>query len=324
MHKTWLASYLFYNEPWEGFLKDAVFPFVNNILEEELAESYFFIRYWERGPHIRLRFYGDGHNMDNVVKPRIKEYFDDYFLKFASTRKDPEVMSSLPEDQQWFSNNSVQFIPYEPETERYGGDPAIRVAEEQFRLSSDTILSIIGESGAWNYERAMGAAIQLHLAFAHAVGMSREETKEFFRYIFTGWLPMAYETGLPLTEEKRIEMRQEVLHAFEENYKKQEASLKGFHATLWEAFSEDAEFEQEWLNKWLEGMRSVKTQLHSLNNTGKLIFPHRVVTYPNYSTEEEKASFWSIYSSYVHMTNNRLGVLNRDEGYLAYLIQKSL
>ena len=29
---------------------------------------------------------------------------------------------------------------------------------------------------------------------------------------------------------------------------------------------------------------------------------------------------WAIYDSYVHMTNNRLGILNRDEAYLAYIM----
>ncbi|MGB5931124.1 MAG: lantibiotic dehydratase C-terminal domain-containing protein, partial [Cyclobacteriaceae bacterium] len=33
---------------------------------------------------------------------------------------------------------------------------------------------------------------------------------------------------------------------------------------------------------------------------------------------------WRIYDSYVHMTNNRLGIQNRDEAYLAYLIKKCL
>src|SRR5688572_26222679 len=109
MNKTWLASYLYYNEPWEGFLKNAVSPFVKNVLEEKLAESYFFIRYWERGPHIRLRFYGDPDVLDTIVKPRLKSYFDDYFIKFSSERFEPEMIRQLPEEQQWFSNNSVQF-----------------------------------------------------------------------------------------------------------------------------------------------------------------------------------------------------------------------
>ena len=32
----------------------------------------------------------------------------------------------------------------------------------------------------------------------------------------------------------------------------------------------------------------------------------------------------AIYSSFVHMTNNRLGLVNWDEGYLAYLIKSSV
>ena len=30
------------------------------------------------------------------------------------------------------------------------------------------------------------------------------------------------------------------------------------------------------------------------------------------------------YADYLHLTNNRLGVLNRDEGYLAYLMMRSM
>jgi hypothetical protein len=40
--------------------------------------------------------------------------------------------------------------------------------------------------------------------------------------------------------------------------------------------------------------------------------------------QEEKQRLWFIYSSYVHMTNNRLGILNQDEAYAAFLISKCL
>jgi len=33
---------------------------------------------------------------------------------------------------------------------------------------------------------------------------------------------------------------------------------------------------------------------------------------------------WSIYADYLHLTNNRLGILNRDEPFLSYLITRSL
>ena len=40
--KTWLATYLYYAEPWEEFLTDAVKPFVESVLENNLAEQFFF------------------------------------------------------------------------------------------------------------------------------------------------------------------------------------------------------------------------------------------------------------------------------------------
>lgn len=42
------------------------------------------------------------------------------------------------------------------------------------------------------------------------------------------------------------------------------------------------------------------------------------------SIGKDRYERWLIYDSYVHMTNNRSGVLNRDEGYLGYLMAKSV
>jgi hypothetical protein len=45
---------------------------------------------------------------------------------------------------------------------------------------------------------------------------------------------------------------------------------------------------------------------------------------PTIDISEEQQQLWPIFESYVHMTNNRLGILNRDESYLGYLMQQSL
>ena len=84
--QTWLAAFLYYAEPWEGFLIKVVQPFVRSVMEKNMAEQFFFIRYWERGPHIRLRFKGEKEPLESKVKPQLESYFRSYFKEKPSQR----------------------------------------------------------------------------------------------------------------------------------------------------------------------------------------------------------------------------------------------
>ena len=51
----YLSFYIFYSEPWKNLLVESVHPLLKKLFDENLINQYFFIRYWEKGPHIRLR-----------------------------------------------------------------------------------------------------------------------------------------------------------------------------------------------------------------------------------------------------------------------------
>ena len=115
---TWLAGYLYYTGARETFLTKAVAPFVHTVLTHGWAGQCFFIRYGERGPHIRLRFQGPADLLEHWVKPRFMTFFQQYYTRYPSQRDEPAWVKDLPRDIQWFPNNSVQFLAYEPESER--------------------------------------------------------------------------------------------------------------------------------------------------------------------------------------------------------------
>lgn len=319
--QQWLAAYLYYAEPWTELLLSAVQPFIHETMQLPGVEQYFFIRYWERGPHIRLRFKGDAAVLEETVKPRLAEFFADYMAQHPSERITPEWEATLPDGDRWYPNNSVQWIDYEPETERYGGEVGILIAERHFQDSSATILRIMQESSVYTYERALGAAIQMHLSFAYAMGMTLKEAQEFYRSIFYGWLPSAYGGHrTDISPEQRKEAQEAVLKAFEEQFERQQQMLLPFHKTVWEALHEGVEFEQEWLNDWIRAVQATARDFHAAKERGEITDPAQST-----SPEVQNNLFGkSILGSYVHMTNNRLGIMNRDEGYLGFLIMRSL
>jgi thiopeptide-type bacteriocin biosynthesis protein len=322
----WLGAYLYYAEPWEKILVEAVKPIADQLIDQGHAEQYFFIRYWERGPHIRLRFKGDAAVLDNKVKPQLTEYFETYFKSNPSVREEPNWPEDITEDRKWYPNNSIQFIEYEPEVERYGGEHGIVIAEQQFQAASNAILAVTQESqDSWDYSRALGGGIQLHLGFGYALGMELDEMSAFFNRFFENWLSRAYYFfEKDIAQEELEKRKKETLEAFEQNFEEQKESLLPFFETVWQALNEGQEFEQEWLNKWVADMSQIGNYLKGIQKKEKLITPdwYMQKKAANFTIEQQER--WSIYDSYVHMINNRLGIQNRDEAYLGYLINESI
>lgn len=315
-HGDWLAAHLFYSEPWEPFLVHAVKPFAEMVVSQKWVEKYFFIRYWDQGPHIRLRLQGNRETLVQIVKPLLEAHFQEYFALHRSER------TKRPSDHTWYPNNSVQFVPYVPEVQRYGGPASIDIAEKQFYASSEAVLSVVTGCVDWHYERALGAAIQLHLAFAHAMGMDLEEARQFFAYLCQRWLAYAY--GTSLGQNLLPARHTELLHTFAQKYERQQRVLISYHNTVWQGLVKGALFEADWFNRWVRAMYQVSELLQEIQGQQQLIPPSRFRYDPEFKTAVANQQRWSILESYIHMTNNRLGVLNHDEAYLGYLIKRSL
>ncbi len=317
--KEWSSVHLHYAEPWENFLSKGIAPFIEKIMCDQLAERFFFIRYWHRGPHIRLRIKSKRENSDELKKI-ISAYFVQFFKENPS---DPlngvnnKEQIKKETDISWLPNNSFHFIPYSPEIERYGGEVAMLIAEKQFEASSKVILSIIKESEAWNYNKAMAKAIQLHLAFAYATGMDLAEAALFYSKIFKIWLPKACTSTEAFDDNKGV-----ILDAFHKNYEVQQETILPFFEKLWTAMKNQEKFEQNWLMEWISDTIQMRKELTNIQNENKF-------TRPKWYTPESVSEVgilnqerWSVYDSYIHMTNNRLGILNRDEGYLGYIMMQ--
>jgi Lantibiotic biosynthesis dehydratase C-term len=163
---SWLVAYLYYDEPWERLLTEAVLPYAEIVAQTGIAESWFFVRYWERGPHIRLRFKAEADVIEKMLRSNLEEHFLNYFESVPSFRIDPSYPPRIPDAYKWLPNNSVQYDVYLPELERYGGVNGMALAEQQFALSSKIVLKSIEALGQqWSYDDALGTGIKLHLSF---------------------------------------------------------------------------------------------------------------------------------------------------------------
>ncbi|MFT5167517.1 MAG: thiopeptide-type bacteriocin biosynthesis protein [Saprospiraceae bacterium] len=328
-NENWLSVHLFYNEPWETFLVEAVAPYVETVLKTGIAQSYFFVRYWKRGPHIRLRFKGEPKALEEVLKPNLLEHFNSYFEDNPSIRTEPEYPEDLPLSQRWLPNNSIQVKTYLREYGRYGGSSGMILSEEQFQLSSATVLDYFStQEDAHAYHEILGAAIRLHISFVYSIGLSVSEAVTFFELIFENWLPAAFEIFENNTPEEVIrEKLKETMALFYESFEEQTEDLIPFHQNLWDDLKSGDSFESDALNNWIQENQRLSLELSQAAETGELsprTDPYILSEAFFQKVPEKNQLLWHIFADYVHMTNNRLGILNQDEAYLAYLMMKSL
>ncbi|MFK7809747.1 MAG: thiopeptide-type bacteriocin biosynthesis protein [Saprospiraceae bacterium] len=324
---SWLAAHLYYNEPWERLLIESVLPFAEIIKQTGIAESWFFIRYWDRGPHIRLRFKATPTVIEQMLRSNTEEHFLNYFQSVPSFRTDPPYPAGIPESYKWLPNNSVCFEAYFPEYQRYGGEAGVGIAEEQFALSSKIILKYIESTGQqWSYDDSLGTAIKLHLSFLKSAGLNYKAVISFLKFYFENWLPHAIvlepgERDATVIQKKKIE----TLQQFSDAYDLQKESLISFHKTLWKGLQQEEDtFVDVLLVEWIRENKLILNNLQQAEKENHLEARHEDFAYQKTKDHPFYQPLWDHYADYMHMTNNRLGVQNKDEGYLGYLMLSAM
>ncbi|MEL6639481.1 MAG: hypothetical protein AAFR05_22235 [Bacteroidota bacterium] len=126
---------------------------------------------------------------------------------------------------------------------------------------------------------------------------------------------------------ERETRERDTLAAFAAAFDQQRAVLIDYHEQLWGALLAGSTFEEPLLNDWIEHQRELAQTLRYALQDQR--FVRRPLHYQFYNTGDAVLSplekqCWMQYADYLHLTNNRLGVLNRDEGYLAYLMMRSM
>ena len=216
--------------------------------------------------------------------------------------------------ESWFENNQVISVNYQPEVLRYGGIDAISLAELQFFASSRIVLNELIENPEWTYDHALGAAIKLHLGFVFSIGMTKELAIEFFRKSCLDWLPRQ------MNQEEGELARRKILIQFEKAYALQKKVILPYISGIWDELEKNPKGNgiPSWEN-WLSINQEVNTNLQLLLKNGLLKIKDLQL-----NTNKTETAIWGILGDFVHMTNNRLGIMNRDEAFLGFMLSEAL
>jgi thiopeptide-type bacteriocin biosynthesis protein len=141
--ETW-KSYRIYYQNYAMY--DGLILLLADLMERWMAEGniskWFFLRYWEDGPHIRIRYLGpegqDAEELFEKARSWIRQHpAGSRLTKQEYFRNHKFDGVPLPLEQLgWYEEGEIVAKPYEPEYERYGGVRLMPLTETLFLESS--------------------------------------------------------------------------------------------------------------------------------------------------------------------------------------------
>ncbi|MEU2791146.1 lantibiotic dehydratase C-terminal domain-containing protein [Streptomyces sp. NPDC007100] len=313
----WVSAHVFYDTDQDALLTGCVRPLVAKLTADGLVQRHFFLRYWEGGPHVRLRLLpartADRAEVERLVAEQIRSFLTrtpspDVVdrSRFAEVSEGLASLEGRPDDQRQEEvrpNNTLDFPPYEREHSDFGYGPAIAAVERHFQESSELALSVV-DTGATVEQRAM-------LAFDLVVGVFAlcDEVRE--RWALHGGPPLPFGSG---PEAADVEPR----------YRAQRAQLQERARRTWRLATRPEGPDHR--AYWLASLRRLRHELHALEDAGAFAneWPASPLAAPLElaATAHPATSLVLLRSG--HLINNRLGLTLWQESQVRFLVGRVL
>jgi thiopeptide-type bacteriocin biosynthesis protein len=326
-HDDWISLHVFYAANANPVLVQCVRPMVARLRERGLLAKWFFIRYWLEGPHVRIRLLPTeprhAEELRRTAEEEIRaflrrrpalyeddrdrsgELYRNMFLAEYSQERWDELYG--PDGTMPFrDNNSVHAIAYEREFDRYGGPAAMALAESHFQESSETVLTLLETTNVHVRTVLLGQAAQLTMGLCFAFLRDEERIAQFLERYRVMW------------ETSYQERSDEQHEKFDRSYARmRDRLLQRLRHVRGSVHGDPSAAPTPLERSWLAHCVQLRDEVLRLAGEGRMSFRDG-------ARPEPQDALAIVLSSYVHMTNNRLGASILDEIYLSYVIAKAL
>ncbi|MFC5826041.1 lantibiotic dehydratase C-terminal domain-containing protein [Nonomuraea insulae] len=171
----WISAHLFHAGSLDALVEHVAAPLTAE-LREDLA-GFFFLHYWEGGPHLRLRVKpaegADAGRIRRLIERRAGAYFAAHPSRRELRTGDYQALAAryaraeglAAYDGRLHPNDAVEFIAYLPERRAYGEEACVAAVEEHFTDSSRLALDLLATKPDQGGRAAIGlAALTLTVA----------------------------------------------------------------------------------------------------------------------------------------------------------------
>ncbi|MFI2238134.1 lantibiotic dehydratase C-terminal domain-containing protein [Streptomyces chrestomyceticus] len=307
----WVCAHVFRDTGHDALLTGCLRPLVKELTADGLLHRYFFLRYWEGGPHVRMRFLPTGTAASREVRQRVATAVGAFLrerpapdtvdrARYAGLAGELAALEDLSEhDRELRPNNSVEFLPYLREHAVYGHGPAMAATEQHFHESSELTLALIA-AGTTGQQRA-AVALDLMLAVLALCDELRAQWVDSGQPL----IPFAEGTEPAATEEHYLARREHL----------RERALR-----VWQLAPDPAGATPQ--AHWLRSLRTLRDRLSGWEDAGT--FTSEWARSPLNQGGPDLAALPHPATTLIllrcaHLANNRLGLTLSEENHLRFL-----
>ncbi|WP_141523432.1 MULTISPECIES: thiopeptide-type bacteriocin biosynthesis protein [unclassified Bacillus (in: firmicutes)] len=309
----WMSAHIYHYGSLDNLISDGLKSFFKEIEKKDGMQKYFFIRYWIGGPHIRVRIYGNDlflKEAKDLLQHKVNLYAEKYDENIVFNKELYKTYSNRIKKieryegqvEKLYPADSIQYIPYEPEWSRYGGEYGVQIAEEWFYNSSKLILDVL-PSVKDNVGKRFLMALKCFTVFLKYTSMDLKEKILFCQSYYNYWSKYALE---------------DVMRDFKQKAMKDFKQQEDIFSHIVQSSLMDMEKNDEWLGRYALCVKKTVESLDSAIDAGKIILGN--------DEENRHTNYYTILSSYIHMHNNRLGIGPHIEAvcalYISLILEK--
>ncbi len=338
----WVSAHVFHANALDVLIIDAIAPLVGTLTTAGFIDGFFFLRYWEGGPHLRLRLRLASAEPQRAAEVRglVIEGLMGYRTTHPSIRQmTPERYAAQADrfaaseglpcyERALRSNNSIAFIAYQPEHNWYGMAGSLAAVERHFIESSELALGLL--TGGMPPQRRTAVALAL---LSLTLATCEPDPGRVAEWFTPRRMVIKLAPGDLLSDS---------LAGFEAGYRRRRRALLAQTTRLWEAASRPIDLDQrgmqgeDTLSTWLRSVRALHRRLTDLCT--QVRFPPLGTGWPTPSADHAPATLIPadqtlpggpdaitlVLMRCVHLLCNRLGLSMTDEVYQRFLLARAL
>lgn len=188
---SWLSYHIFYHGDQDLLLMGCIRPMILRLRTSNLVNDYFFIRYWNGGPHVRLRVRAERKPSEvrEMVLTGVRDFLtkspaggaitSEQYASYAKLRHQRNGSAFDGENEEvepLRSPDTIEERSYVYESRRYGAWAGAQEATERhFRFSSDLAMFILDQTRD-RIDTRLTTALILTVVAARELGMDNERS----------------------------------------------------------------------------------------------------------------------------------------------------
>ena len=306
---VWLSCHVFYHDDSDRLLTELLLPMLAELRQRGLVQRQFYLRHWERGPHVRVRTQTlPAHQAE--AREEIERRVTNYLAKHpGGTDTDPSRLTTALRRLNELENgtgatvsaaeppNSLRWIDYRPELAKYGGPQGVAVAEDVFDTSTVLAGEVVQRVGEGRVR--LGVALQFLLLAARALGLTETQRTVFFRHYHERWRSYVPDAVL--------------IDAWAHQY----AAQRDTYRHMLDDLKHGRPLGRGLGRRWEDLIADAVGRLRPLVERRE-VWPAEVEP-----SAPQFVALAALVSQYLHTTNNRMNVRPQGECFVAYLAHRA-